>query len=119
MRSANAKAPAPAVAESGRLEVCQAGERDKLSNGTTSTKTQVASIPTGRSSQVRVHLRKWHDITKIEIAHFTATVPGCLMQSGAGVSIDIELLPALIEAIVAVERQAIERGLLPNGRAAK
>ena len=71
MRSANAKTPAPAVAENGRLEVCQAGERDKLSNGTTSTKTQVASIPTGRSSQVRVHLRKWHDITKIEIAHFT------------------------------------------------
>jgi hypothetical protein len=89
------------------------------SNGKAANQALIATIATGHSSQVRVHLRRWRDQTKVEIKHFTATVPNVYMASGAGISLDIEKLPELLKAIVAVEHEAITRGLLSNGRAAK
>ncbi len=62
----------------------------------------IAAIDTGHSSQVRVHLYRWREQTKIEIKHYTATVPKCFMASGVGVSLDIEKLPELIDALKAV-----------------
>ncbi len=61
----------------------------------------IAAIDTGHSS-VRVHLYRWREQTKIEIKHYTATVPKCFMASGVGVSLDIEKLPELIDALKAV-----------------
>ena len=51
---------------------------------------------------MRVHLYRWREQTKIEIKHYTATVPKCFMASGVGVSLDIEKLPELIDALKAV-----------------
>jgi hypothetical protein len=63
----------------------------------------VAAIDTGRSHQVRVVLATWRGQVSVQLRPASATVPNVFMPCGAGVTLPIEKLPELIEALHAIE----------------
>lgn len=58
----------------------------------------IATIGTGHSSQIRVHLSRWREQSKVEIREATATIPGIFMPTPNGINLDIAKLDELIAA---------------------
>lgn len=106
------ESPAPLLDSGNRAEgsALRVHSSDKPSRR--SNQVLVATIDKSHSCQLRVSLTTWRGTTKIELADFTSVISGIYFQAGAGVSIDISQLRHLLEAMVAAERLAIERGLL-------
>lgn len=114
MTSANAARPASAVAESEPREDCQVGRLDgpPIKQNRVTAQRLIAAVDTDYSHQVRVFLYAWRGEHKLELRPYSATVPQVFMPCDAGVTVPIEKLGALLDAVVAAEREAIERGLL-------
>ncbi len=77
-----------------------------------SSPTGIATISKLRSSQLRVLLSQWRDKRRGEIREATATIPELFFSTSAGLMLDIEHLPALIEGLRAAEAAARRRGWL-------
>jgi hypothetical protein len=90
-----------------RGAICSSSSKSRVAN-----QSFVSRINTGHTNQVRVHLYRWRDQTKIEIKPYSATVPGVFMPCGPGVALNISKIDELIEAITAAKIEAIARGLL-------
>jgi hypothetical protein len=74
----------------------------------------VAEIAKSHCSLLRISIGDWRGRRHLELRECTATIPGIFWPTSSGLTIDIELLPQLVAAIVAAERECIERGLLPG-----
>ena len=85
---------------------------NRASASVASSPTVVATISKSRSSQLRVLLSQWRDKRRLEIREATAAIPGIFFPTSAGVTLDIERLPALIAALQAAEGAARRRGWL-------
>ena len=91
---------------------------NRASASVASSPTVVATISKSRSSQLRVLLsewrkkRRWRGKRRAEICEATAAIPGIFFPTSAGVILDIEQLPALIEGLQAAEAAARRRGWL-------
>ena len=68
-------------------------------NSTRTAPQVVARIRKGRGCELRVMLTTWRGATKLEIADYTASVPGVFMRCGAGVTLHAEHIDALIDAL--------------------
>jgi hypothetical protein len=83
-----------------------------------SEKKQRSSVETlsefqkSRSCRIRIGLSSWRGKNNIEIRECSSLIPGIYFPSAQGVTLDISKLPELLKAIIAVEREAIERGWL-------
>jgi hypothetical protein len=79
----------------------------------------VASVPKSETSQLRLAISHWRGENKLELRETTRLFGETFYPAGTPLWLPIERLPEFIEATIAVEREAIARGLLPaNGRAA-
>ena len=65
----------------------------------------IANIEIGHASQLRISIESWRGSHKVELRQATAAIPGIFFPTSAGVMLDIEHLPALIEAL----RKAVAR----------
>ena len=74
--------------------------------------TVVATIDTSRSSQLRIAISQWRAKRRVEVREATAVIPGIFFPTRAGVMLDIEQLPALIEALRKAVGEARKRGWL-------
>ena len=86
---------------------------NRSSASVASSPTVVATIDKSRSSQLRIAISEWRGKRRAEIREATATIPGLFFPTSAGVMLDIEQLPALIEGLQAAEAAARRRGWLP------
>ena len=73
----------------------------------------IANIEIGHASQLRISIESWRGSHKVELRQASAAIPGFFFPTAAGVMLDIEQLPALIEALQAAEVAARRRGWLP------
>jgi len=62
------------------------------------------SISKGHATELRVLLTEWRNQRKIELRDYTAIIPGCYFPAGAGVTLPLDKLDELIEALKAVRR---------------
>lgn len=102
------------------VEKSQASRSDrKPLNSRSAGAAQGFSITVGKSAtaQLRVSLVTWRGITKLELRELTAIIAGTFFPAGTPVTVPVEKLPELIEALQDAEREARARGLLPSGRA--
>jgi Transcriptional Coactivator p15 (PC4) len=61
----------------------------------------IAKIETTRSNSVRVQLSTWRGETKLELRPYCATIADVPMPCGPGVTLPIEKLGELLEALKA------------------
>jgi hypothetical protein len=63
----------------------------------------VAAIDASRGHQVRVVLATWRGQVSVQLRPYSATVPDVFMPCGAGITLPIEKLPELLEALHTIE----------------
>lgn len=80
--------------------------------GRASDKSLVATIARGPATELRILLTSWRGSHRVELRDHTATIPGCFMPAGAGITLPVERLHDLIAALQRAEAEAISRGLL-------
>ena len=73
----------------------------------------IANIEIGHASLLWISMESWRGSHKAEHRQATATLPGLFFPTSAGVMLDIERLPALIEGLQAAEAAVRRRGWLP------
>ena len=78
----------------------------------------VAIIQKSHCSRLRIGISEWRGTNSVEIRECSAVIADIYFPTGNGISLPIKKLPELLEAIIAAEREAIERGLLSSRRAA-
>ena len=66
------------------------------------TRLVVGVIDKSRSSQLRVLRSSWKGQSKVERADFSSVVPGTYSQAGAGVALELDLVPELIRLLAEV-----------------
>ena len=58
----------------------------------------ITNIEIGHASQLWISIEPWRGSHKVELRQATAAIPGIFFLNSDGVMLDIEQLPALIEA---------------------
>ena len=69
----------------------------------------IARISKGRSCEFRVMLSTWKGQTKIELAEFTSVIADIYFQSGPSITVPVEKLPELIDALALVKKRGLPR----------
>jgi hypothetical protein len=70
------------------------------------------SSASGRYCRLRVSISEWRGAASVELRDATATIPGVYMPTPYGVTLPLEKLGELIEALGLVKLEAKSRGLL-------
>jgi hypothetical protein len=106
MRSPHSKRLAAAATASGpRKSDLLAGEISPSVRQSRSTaKFYVRSISKDQTTELRVLLTEWRGQRKVELRDYTAVIPGCYFPAGAGVTLPLDKLDELIDALKAVRR---------------
>jgi hypothetical protein len=108
----NAKAALAACGSAKTTEEELRPLRNTAARRSEQTHCVIATIDKGRSSQLRVGITSWRGQNKLELREATATVPGVYMPTPNGVTLDLDRLPELLDALHAAESEAIARGFL-------
>ena len=69
-------------------------------------------IAKSHASRLRISLKDWRGVVSVDVRECTANIPGAFWPTSMGVALEISKLPKLIDALRAVEAEAIARGLL-------
>jgi hypothetical protein len=74
----------------------------------------VATFPTSQRTEVRVVISDWRGQRKLRFQEFTpGPIAGSMWRSGNGVSLGVEHLAALVDALQKAEAEARKRGSSP------
>src|SRR5262245_37326690 len=108
--------PAPGVSRDGPRKSSQLGctiyKIVRRTSANDRALTAIAVIEKSRSSQLRVAISSWRGPHKVEIREATVTIPGVYMPTPSGVSLDVDRLHELINALQFAEAEAISKGML-------
>ena len=115
MRSPHRKRPAAAATASGsrKLDLLASEISPSIRRARSAAQVHVQSISKGHAAELRVLLTEWRNQRKVELRDYTAIIPGCYFPAGAGVTLPIDKLDDLIDALNAAKVEARARGLRP------
>jgi hypothetical protein len=105
MSPSNKRRPAAAATASGpRKRDLLAGEiiSPSIRRCRSAAQVLVKSISKGHATELRVLLTEWRNQRKVELRDYTAIIPGCYFPAGAGVTLPLDKLDELVDALKAV-----------------
>ena len=66
----------------------------------TSIKSQdYIAVPKSALAEIRVRITEWRGEKRVDVREFTATIPNIYMSTASGLTLTIDKLPALIDAL--------------------
>jgi 4-hydroxy-3-methylbut-2-enyl diphosphate reductase IspH len=97
-----------AAATASALQNCPATKSDsqtlKRAGGRAQALAVIGSIPKSSSSQLRVAVSEWRGERKLEIRETTRIVGETFFPAGAGITLDLDKVPELIELLRRAQR---------------